>query len=879
MPSAKRIQTIRIGQLTGTTDADTWPLLVDPQGWPLLNDTGAWGVIGVDEGANTEHSDGRLYFFFGDVAPTTDSGNAINSDLVAWTDDTKVLRHGGHLALGLNFVLPHQPTLLSGQPDWRFCGKCHGLFWAGDPSFQGVCSQGGAHVPLGLNFVLPYEPTFVPGQHGWRFCGKCGGLFWDGDASFKGVCSKDGGTHAALGLVFVLPVVSFLQPGQPDWRFCAKCGGLFWDGDSHKGFCAGAPGGGFYLHPVLNDRGKYDPFASDAPIGQTLSLETPSGAFSNGGRVFVFAGIAEEKFSGQKRFGDPTFGTYLVSKDRPDLQGLYRKEFLFSPRIGACPRDASRDRLESHEVLGFHFLLPHDIADGPTSEANWRYCGKCEVLFWDGDDINKGHCVRGGGHQAVGLNYVLSEGSDEDSQNQANWYRCNKCTAIFWNNDPNNKGLCPGGGTHQATGPSLILPHTSIEDDSHLQGNWRFCGKCAGLFWDGDANKGSCPKDMNGHEARGLNFVLPHDFPVPEGILFQGNWRFCAKCVGLFFDGNPNFKGSCPKGDGHWAIGFNFDLVHDVNGDSQHQADWSFCGKCAGLFWNGDPDFKGFCPTGGGHWAIGFNFVLAHNPGNDVQTQAGWRFCTKCFGLVWAGQPDVFSALAPVVVNNADHPELPRTPHPLGVVLFGYGWSPSGNRGIRLAWMPLKTPDVPVLQDTLYYTGDQRKPPSQQWSSNVGDAAVLFSRETDPGSDPHISAAWLDSRGEGPKRWIVLYAKASDQIPNDYGAFRRPCAARIGTALFPLASWTDEIAIFDPVADQAYGKGNFMHWPNQDTITPDVPPREDANLPEHPGWAYGVFILNRFTEWSARTQELGIYYLLSPSSPYQVQLMYTRLRL
>ena len=70
----------RIGQISGTTttwfpnppapgDKERWPLLVDAVGNPLLTDTGKWwNVEGLDEGANAEHSDGRLYFFFGDVA-------------------------------------------------------------------------------------------------------------------------------------------------------------------------------------------------------------------------------------------------------------------------------------------------------------------------------------------------------------------------------------------------------------------------------------------------------------------------------------------------------------------------------------------------------------------------------------------------------------------------------------------------------------------------------------------------------------------------------------------------------------------------------------------------------------------------------------------
>ena len=46
--------------------------------------------------------------------------------------------------------------------------------------------------------------------------------------------------------------------------------------------------------------------------------------------------------------------------------------------------------------------------------------------------------------------------------------------------------------------------------------------------------KAFCPRG-GGHEAAGFNFVLPHN--VPQTHLAQTDWRFCHKCVGLFFDG------------------------------------------------------------------------------------------------------------------------------------------------------------------------------------------------------------------------------------------------------------------------------------------------------------------------------------------------------
>jgi hypothetical protein len=511
------LKTDRIGQISGSS-VDDDSTHHDPQGWPLLNYTNLWGALGFDEGANTEH-EGRLYFFSGDVLCKDFLKNPFNnSHLVAWTDDQAVLRHGGHLAAGWHFILPSletgggqgQPDWRlcgncgglfwdgdpnfkgvcvngRGQPNWRFCGKCGGLFWNGDPNFKGVCPKGdvhsapalswnfilpsvetggGRHSPIGWHFILPSEETGGgQGQTKWRFCGKCGGLFWNGDPNFKGVCPK-GGIHSALGWNFILPSVETGGgQGQPGWSFCGSCGGLFWDGDSTKGVCPGAQGGGFRLQAVLKD-GSFWPFEADAPIGVTLSDEPASDAFSYGGRVYVFVGAATAHWSGQTRPGDPTYGLYLVSSDRPDQPAPYRKEFLFNPRIGVCPADGG-----SHDVLGYNFVLQHDIAGGGLRESNWFSCRKCATLF-QGENGQLGVCPAGGGHEA-NTRMVVSYGGGEDSLNQGQWRRCGKCQGMFWAGYFPDSGICPAdqmrcpdgpleqrrasGGTAQLMGKSACL--------------------------------------------------------------------------------------------------------------------------------------------------------------------------------------------------------------------------------------------------------------------------------------------------------------------------------------------------------------------------------------------------------------------------------------
>ncbi|WP_212903105.1 hypothetical protein [Clostridium polyendosporum] len=144
------------------------------------------------------------------------------------------------------------------------------------------------------------------------------------------------------------------------------------------------------------------------------------------------------------------------------------------------------------------------------------------------------------------------------------------------------------------------------------QADWRYCGKCHSLFFDGYPDKGKCAAGGS-HEAIGYNFVLPHN--VPPTSKAQGDWEFCVKCHGMFFNGYPD-KGKCPAGGGHQhhPNAYRFVLPHNVPPTSKAQGDWEFCVKCYGMFFNGYPD-KGKCPAGGGHQhhPDAYRFVLPHN--------------------------------------------------------------------------------------------------------------------------------------------------------------------------------------------------------------------------------------------------------------------------
>jgi hypothetical protein len=126
------------------------------------------------------------------------------------------------------------------QDFWRYCDKCHVMFFNGYTS-KGNCPAGGGHEAQGYLFELPYDnPPSATVQGSWRFCDKCSVMFFDGYAD-KGHCPAGGG-HQSQGYMFALPHnIPATPTTQSSWRYCEKCHGMFYDGYANKGNC---PAGG-----------------------------------------------------------------------------------------------------------------------------------------------------------------------------------------------------------------------------------------------------------------------------------------------------------------------------------------------------------------------------------------------------------------------------------------------------------------------------------------------------------------------------------------------------------------------------------------------------------------------------------------------------------
>jgi len=141
-------------------------------------------------------------------------------------------------------------------------------------------------------------------------------------------------------------------------------------------------------------------------------------------------------------------------------------------------------------------LLPMPPDSPPAAQgvqSNWRWCNKCQGLFFAGNG-GQGVCPKGGGHSAAGSgNYKLSLNS---GAGQSGWRWCKKCQGLYFGGGGAG-GKCPSGGAHDggASGNYFVDQNKPAAQD-----NWRWCQVCAGMFFAGSGTAGACAGRSNGHD-------------------------------------------------------------------------------------------------------------------------------------------------------------------------------------------------------------------------------------------------------------------------------------------------------------------------------------------------------------------------------------------
>jgi hypothetical protein len=136
--------------------------------------------------------------------------------------------------------------------------------------------------------------------------------------------------------------------------------------------------------------------------------------------------------------------------------------------------------------------------DQLTLQSEWRWCDKCQGLFF-GPAVANSSCPTGGTHDPAALsgsgNYSLPHNVAPDPTRQTDWRWCDKCQGLFFGPNVTNS-RCPTGATHtppeQSHSGNYSLPHNVAPDPSR-QSDWRWCDKCQGLFFGPNVASSRCP--------------------------------------------------------------------------------------------------------------------------------------------------------------------------------------------------------------------------------------------------------------------------------------------------------------------------------------------------------------------------------------------------
>jgi len=111
---------------------------------------------------------------------------------------------------------------------------------------------------------------------------------------------------------------------------------------------------------------------------------------------------------------------------------------------GDCPAGGKHNHNDS-----FDYALAQDDQSAP-GQHGWGWCHKCQALIYGNDSRgNKGACPAGGDHDSGGSSDYALVHDDPEAQGQNNWRWCNKCEVLFYGGFP--AGKCPAGGNHDST--------------------------------------------------------------------------------------------------------------------------------------------------------------------------------------------------------------------------------------------------------------------------------------------------------------------------------------------------------------------------------------------------------------------------------------------
>lgn len=131
-------------------------------------------------------------------------------------------------------------------------------------------------------------------------------------------------------------------------------------------------------------------------------------------------------------------------------------------------------------------------------QSGWRCCRKCNGLFFAANAGTKGACPAGGAHDDAGSSAYAIEhragvdlGAGPVDGMQPRWRWCSKCQGLFFGGvSATEVGRCPAGGQHKVGQGNYLVPFAGA--GGATEAGWSWCGSCYGLH-KSSTTLGKCP--------------------------------------------------------------------------------------------------------------------------------------------------------------------------------------------------------------------------------------------------------------------------------------------------------------------------------------------------------------------------------------------------
>jgi hypothetical protein len=255
---------------------------------------------------------------------------------------------------------------LPGQNNWSACLHCMGLFFTAPSPAASVSSVAHPHCPSPLavstngrhaqnnkNYTMPRN------EINWFKCINCGVVFYEGvfyGSDSLGRCARGGHHETGSGMYWIpFGPLPHWPPGtphggvQPNWHYCKNCKGLFFsDNPAQRGHCPGAIG-----------FGPHDPSES----GIYAVARAPNAAVWH---KFLYCQQCHALY-------EPWDPAFPVTPETPGRR---------------CPAPNATDHSPAN--YSYYTLM--------RGEYEWRYCGKCQAMWYSGNNPT-GKCPKDGmGH-------------------------------------------------------------------------------------------------------------------------------------------------------------------------------------------------------------------------------------------------------------------------------------------------------------------------------------------------------------------------------------------------------------------------------------------------------------------------------------------------